>query len=67
MSQFLTISEVVPLVGLSESSIRRGWYDGTFPKPRRFGRRGNRWLRSELEAWLDNRPAKEHPQKVTAQ
>ena len=61
----LSIDAVASRLGLSRSTCRRMWYDGTLPKPRRFGRRGIKWLSEEIEEFIRNRPLVAQPEKVT--
>jgi excisionase family DNA binding protein len=63
MPTLLTIREVAELLGMSESSVRRAWYDGNFPKPIRLGRRGLRWRRDDVESFLANKPGVQRPQQ----
>lgn len=53
----MTLPEVAECLDMSHSSLRRAWYMGLVPAPIRLGRRGIRWHRSEVEAFLANRPA----------
>ena len=64
-TSLLNIDAVASRLGLSRSTCRRMWYDGTLPKPRRFGRRGIRWLATEIEEFIRNRPLVAQPTKVT--
>jgi len=53
----LSTRDVCALVGLSRVTLYRAEKAGRFPKRRQItaGRVG--WLRSEIEAWILNRPA----------
>lgn len=42
--------------GLSKSTIDRLRAEGDFPQARRLGRQAIGFLKSEIEAWLANRP-----------
>ena len=64
-TNLLDIDAVASRLGLSRSTCRRMWYDGTLPKPRRFGRRGIKWLSEEIEEFIRNRPLVAQPEKVT--
>jgi predicted DNA-binding transcriptional regulator AlpA len=44
----VTIKQVAGMLGICERSVRRRWYDGTFPPPQRFGR-SIRWRRLDIE------------------
>jgi predicted DNA-binding transcriptional regulator AlpA len=61
----LDIDAVASRLGLSRSTCRRMWYDGTLPKPRRFGRRGIKWLSEEIEEFIRNRPTVAHTEKAS--
>ena len=56
MPAFLTRPQVEALVGLSCSSLYRLMAAAEFPRPVRIARRAVRWRRSDLEAYLDDRP-----------
>ena len=43
--------EVERETGLSRSSIYRRMDEGSFPRPRRTGRRSVAWPQAEIEAW----------------
>lgn len=64
-NNLLNIDAVASRLGLSRSTCRRMWYDGTLPKPRRFGRRGVKWLPEEIEEYIRNRPPVAHNEKVS--
>ncbi len=55
MSQILKLPEVKRITGMSGSSIYRGAANGTFPKQIKLGERSSGWLKSEVEAWLQER------------
>ena len=51
--------EVLRRTGLSYVSIWQRMREGTFPRPVRIsdtGRPNVRWVESEVEAWIENRP-----------
>lgn len=52
--------EVERQTGLSRSSIYRQMDEGSFPRPRRIGRKSVAWLASEIEAWKATRPVAEN-------
>ena len=54
----LDISDVCEVTTLAKPTIHRGIANGTFPPPRKFGRK-NIWMRSAIIAWLRNLPTKE--------
>ena len=51
------LPEVVAICGLSRSTIYEMIGRGEFPAPVRLGARAVGWRRSDIEAWLDSRPA----------
>lgn len=59
--RFLNINEVRTRIGLSRSSIYNklkldGPYgDASFPRPKSVGKRSVRWLRDEVDAWIESR------------
>jgi len=48
--------EVEHETGLSCATIYRQIEAGTFPRPRRIGRRAVAWCASAIEAWKQSRP-----------
>jgi predicted DNA-binding transcriptional regulator AlpA len=52
----LTRDQVLELVGVSSASLRRYVRAGKFPAPRIIGIASQRWLRSDIAAWLRARP-----------
>jgi prophage regulatory protein len=46
---------------LSKSTIEEEIRQGRFPKPRQLSGRRVGWLVSEIDAWLDSRPASDLP------
>jgi prophage regulatory protein len=60
-AELLTLIETAEMCNCGVSTVRRGWYGGTFPKPIRLGRRAIRWRRSDLEQWLENQPLLPQP------
>lgn len=52
--------EVERQTGLSRSSIYRQMDEGSFPRPRRIGRKSVAWLASEIDAWKASRPIAEN-------
>ncbi len=54
--QLLTLKEVCELVAMSPSTVRRRIEDAGFPPGIMVGPRARRWLRSEIEAWIESRP-----------
>lgn len=55
--QILKIYEVQSITGLSRTTIYRMVSANTFPKQIKLGERSSGWLKSEVEAWLNNRIA----------
>lgn len=54
--QFVDMKFITQLTGLTDKWFYRLIQDGLFPKPIKLGR-SSRWLRSEVEAWLQQRIA----------
>ncbi|EAA9929239.1 AlpA family transcriptional regulator [Salmonella enterica] len=52
--QFVDMAFITRLLGVSDKWIYRLIKDGIFPKPIKLGR-SSRWLKSEVEAWLQER------------
>jgi len=52
--QFIDMQFITALTGLSDKWFYKLIQDGVFPKPIKFGR-ASRWLRSDLEEWLQTR------------
>ncbi|MBP6083599.1 AlpA family transcriptional regulator [Providencia alcalifaciens] len=55
--QFVDIKFITRLTGLSDKWFYKLIQDGEFPKPIKLGR-SSRWLKSEIENWLQERIAK---------
>jgi prophage regulatory protein len=54
--RWLRRPEVERETGLSRTSIYRQMDEGTFPRPRRIGRRAVAWPASEIASWKASRP-----------
>jgi len=52
MERFLTINEVVNIVGFKKSTIYKFIRNKTFPKPIKIGR-SSRWKLSDINNWLN--------------
>jgi prophage regulatory protein len=64
--KMLRLDEVIKMTGLSRSSIYR--YESSsaaFPKRRRVGPNAVRWLDTDVEAWMQSRPAIDAPVNVS--
>ena len=55
LERLLSIKQITAETGISRSTIYRLLRNGTFPTPIRLGKRGMRWLESEIKAWLRKR------------
>jgi prophage regulatory protein len=55
--KMLRLDEVVKMTGLSRSSIYRYESSSEFPKRRRVGPNAVRWLDTDIEEWMQSRPA----------
>ena len=53
----LRLPEVCKTTGLSKTTIWRMVKAGTFPPPVQLSPRAVGWRRSDIEKWLENRPA----------
>jgi prophage regulatory protein len=53
--QLVKRKKVEELTSLSRSSLYRLMSDGIFPKPIRLGSKSVAWLKSDVEAWIDDR------------
>ena len=59
------MSDVITMVGLSQSTIERKVKAGTFPTPFRLaGARARGWRMSDLQEWADNPDKEEAGQAV---
>lgn len=54
--QLVTMAFITQLTGLTDKWFYKLIQDGLFPRPIKLGR-SSRWLRSEVEAWLQQRIA----------
>ncbi|EJD9017061.1 AlpA family transcriptional regulator [Salmonella enterica subsp. enterica serovar Newport] len=54
--KFVDMKFITQLTGLTDKWFYRLIQEGLFPKPIKLGR-SSRWLRSEVEAWLQQRIA----------
>lgn len=54
--QLVTMAFITQLTGLTDKWFYKLIQEGLFPKPIKLGR-SSRWLRSEVEAWLQQRIA----------
>ncbi|ECG5644043.1 AlpA family transcriptional regulator [Salmonella enterica subsp. enterica serovar Poona] len=52
--QFVDMAFITGLTGLTDKWFYRLIKDGLFPKPVKLGR-SSRWLKSEVETWLQER------------
>ena len=55
-NRFLRRPEVEKLTGLSRGTIYAKMNEGTFPRPRRIGRRAVAWPESEVAHWISIQP-----------
>jgi prophage regulatory protein len=53
--RILRIKDVIPLVGLSKSTIWKMVSEGSFPKQRHIGPRSIGWLDTEIYGWIAER------------
>jgi len=57
--QIWRLPRVLAATGMGRSWIYKAISDGQFPTPVRLGARAVGWKRTEVEAWLKDRPRKE--------
>ena len=55
-AELLSLEDVRVITGLAASTIQKGASEGWFPPGRKIGLRCVRWLRSEVDAWIDGLP-----------
>ena len=56
MERLLKRQEVERRIGVTRSSLYRLMRSDDFPLPVKIGPRTNRWLPSEIDAWIETRP-----------
>ena len=49
--------ETLAIVGLGDNTVRRMVERGEFPAPVQISPRAVGWLKADIQAWLDSRPA----------
>ncbi|WP_283126686.1 helix-turn-helix transcriptional regulator [Providencia stuartii] len=57
--QFIDMKFITQLTGLTDKWFYKLIQDGEFPKPIKLGR-SSRWLKSEVEQWLQERIQESH-------
>ena len=53
--QFIRLGEVIQITSLSKTSIYRLISEGTFPKQIQIGKRSVVWVRSDINAWINQK------------
>ena len=53
--QFIRLGEVIQITSLSKTSIYRLISEGTFPKQIQIGKRAVGWVRSDINAWINQK------------
>ena len=53
--QFIRLGEVIQITSLSKTSIYRLISEGTFPKQIQIGKRAVVWVRSDINAWINQK------------
>ena len=56
MNRFLRRREVEARTCLSKGAIYAGMSQGSFPRPRRIGKRAVAWREQDIEAWIAEQP-----------
>lgn len=49
--KIITMNDIKSLTGFGETYIRERMAEGTFPKPKKFGRE-SRWYKKDVEKWI---------------
>lgn len=52
--RLMRMDEILEMLGISESTLRRIMDDGRFPKPFYIGPRSPRWWRSDILKWIES-------------
>ncbi|MDH5377046.1 MAG: AlpA family transcriptional regulator [Gammaproteobacteria bacterium] len=55
--KLIKLKEVVEVTGLSKSWIYSAMRVGNFPRPIQIGQRRVAWKKSDIEKWIEDRPA----------
>lgn len=61
---YLSLHDVLQITPLSRTGVydrlnpKSKYYDATFPRPVKFGERKNRWVKEEVQEWLEALKAK---------
>ena len=55
--QFYRLRDVMEIVGVTKTTIYRWVGRGQFPPAVKLGERAVAWRRSDIEAWINSRPA----------
>lgn len=58
--KLICIKEVKEKVGVSHNWIYQQIKKGDFPAPRKLGANMSRWVESEIDEWITNRPVTTH-------
>lgn len=56
--ELIKIRTVMRMIALSRTAVYVGMKETTFPKQNQIGARSVAWVRSEIEAWIADRPTK---------
>tara|TARA_B100000809_G_scaffold136724_2_gene134217 strand:+ start:1043 stop:1246 length:204 start_codon:yes stop_codon:yes gene_type:complete len=65
MYELSKIAEVKKQTGLCASSIYKMAVLGKFPKPIKLGNRSSRWIRAEVDQWIDDRITERNNQGIS--
>ncbi len=63
--EWLEIDDITGIYTVPRSSVYYRIHNDGFPKPVKVGKRSSRWLRSEVEAWFQNKLAQRDAQMST--
>jgi prophage regulatory protein len=56
LDSYLSINDVIDIVGVRKSTIYRWMEEGSFPRPRQLGANCVRWPASAIKEWQDSLP-----------
>lgn len=60
-SPVLKLAELQAYIRIGKTKIYELIAEGSFPKPLKIGGKSSRWLRPEIDQWLDKKAKDRHP------